>query len=426
MKNIKRQPQWIVTIALIGFLIAPALIGTATAQDGTLDPTFGNGGVVIQDFAIADDLLSDMAVAGDGRVVGVGLAARRNALVCFQADGTLDTTFGIGGIVNDDARSFEKVTIQLDNKILVFGRQNNLTFVARYNVDGTLDSTFGTNGVATIDHGELTHNHAVRVAVRDDGTIVAFGDVFDSTAFGTHFMTLRLTATGALDTSFNGTGVVIQRFEFDGFTFASAMALAPGGKVVVAGSETNGHVVVRYNNDGSLDRTFRGTGIVSGSTNGFIQSPTGLAVQPDGAVVATIDSTVFGVATPSQVIRYRVNGVLDPLFGNLGVKDSFNGAALAVVLQTDGRIVTAGVGFGSSGPQVTVARFLRDGSEDLTFGAQGGLVTVAFPPNRPSLVRMALQLQQDGRLVVGSTLERRFFGQPPFSDWLLLRFNNSF
>jgi uncharacterized delta-60 repeat protein len=413
-----------VTIALIGFLIAPALNGTATAQDGTLDPNFGNGGVVIQDFAIADDLLFDRGGAGDGRVVGGGLATRRNALVRFQADGTLDTTFGIGGIVNDDARSFEKVTVQLDNKILVFGRQNNLTFVARYNVDGTLDSTFGTNGVATIDHGEMTHNHAVRVAVRDDGTIVAFGAVFDSTAFGTHFMTLRLTATGALDTSFNGTGVVIQRF--DGFTFASAMALAPGGTVVVAGSETNGHVIVRYNNDGSLDRTFRGTGIVRGSTNGFIQSPTGLAVQPDGAVVATIDSRVFDVATPSQVIRYRLNGVLDPLFGNLGVKDSFNGAALAVVLQTDGRIVTAGVGFGSSGPQVTVARFLPDGSEDLTFGAQGGLATVAFPPNRPSFLRMALQLQQDGHLVVGSTLERRFIGQPPFSDWLLLRFNNSF
>lgn len=422
MKSIRRQQRWSVAIALIGFSIAPALNGTATAQDGTLDPTFGNGGVVIQDFAIADDLLFDMAVDGDGRVVGVGLATQRNALVRFQADGTLDTTFGIGGIVNDDARSFEKVTVQLDNKILVFGRQNDLTFVARYNVDGTLDSTFGTDGVATIDHGELTHNHAVRVAVRDDGTVVAFGAVFDSTASGTHFMTLRLTATGALDTSFNGTGIVIQRF--DGFTFASAMALAPDGKVVVAGSETNGHVVVRYNDDGSLDRSFRGTGIVRGSTNGFIQSPTGLAVQPDGAVIATINPT--GTATPSQVIRYRVNGVLDPLFGNLGVKDSFNGASLAVVLQTDGRIVTAGIGFGSSGPQVTVARFLRNGSEDLTFGAQGGLATVAFPPDRPSFLRMALQLQQDGRLVVGSTLERRLIGRPPFSDWLLLQFNNSF
>ena len=421
MKSIRRQRWWGVTIALIGFLIAPALNGTATAQDGTLDPTFGNGGVVIRDFAIADDLLFDMAVTGDGRVVGVGLAARRNALVRFQADGTLDTTFGIGGIVNDDARSFEKVTVQPDNKVLVFGRQTTVTFVARYDVDGTLDSTFGTNGVATIDHGELTHNHAVRVAVRDDGTIVAFGAVFDSTTSGTHFMTLRLTATGALDTSFNGTGVVIQRF--DGFTLASAMALAPGNKVVVAGSEANGHVVVRYNNDGSLDRTFRGTGIVRGSTSGFFESPTGLAVQPDGAIVATITPTA--TLAPSRVIRYRGNGVLDPLFGRLGVKDSFDGAVLAIVLQTDGRIVTAGVSFGSSGPQVTVARFLPDGSEDLTFGAQGGLAIVAFPPNRPSF-RMALQLQQDGRLIVGSTLERRLIGQPPFSDWLLLRFANSF
>jgi hypothetical protein len=55
-----------------------------------------------------------------------------------------------------------------------------------------------------------------------------------------------------------------------------------------------------------------------------------------------------------------------------------------------------------------------------------GLATVAFPPDRPSFLRMALQLQEDGRVVVGSTLERRFIGQPPFSDWLLLRFNNSF
>jgi len=422
MKSIRRRQRYGVTIALIGFLIAPALSGTATAQDGTLDPTFGKGGVVIQDFAIADDLLLDMAVAGDGRVVGVGLAAQRNALVRFQADGTPDTTFGIGGIVNDDARSFEKVSVQPDNKILVFGRQNTLTFVARYGVDGTLDSTFGTNGVVTIDHGELTHNRAIRVAVRDDGTIVAFGAVFDSTTAGTHFMTLRLTATGTLDTSFNGTGVVIQRF--DGFTSASAMALAPGDKVVVAGSETNGHVVVRYNNDGSLDRTFRGTGIVRGSTDAFIQFLTGLAVQPDGAIVATISPGL--TAAPSQVIRYRVNGVLDPLFGNHGVKDSFNGTVLAVVLQTDGRIVTAGVSLGSSGPQVTVARFLPDGSEDLTFGAQSGLATVAFPPNRPSFGRMALQMQPDARLIVGSTLERRFIGQPPFNDWLLLRFNNSF
>ncbi len=134
------------------------------------------------------------------------------------APGDLDPTFGSGGIVITRDSNFTQLdysyamAIQSDGKIVVVGEGSAGTFnwdfaVVRYNPDGSLDGSFGGIGIVIT---QLTHHYdgAHSVAIQADGKIVVAGSRYDGTG-GSSFAVVRYHPNGSLDTSFNGTGIVI-------------------------------------------------------------------------------------------------------------------------------------------------------------------------------------------------------------------------
>src|SRR5256886_1114876 len=163
----------------------------------------------------------------------------------------------------------------------------------------------------------------------------------------------------------------------------------PDGKVIAAGRFTFANNVARnriarFNFNGSLDTTFDpGTG-----ADGEI---TAAVLQPDGRIVVAGLFTSFNGFTHNRVCRLNANGSVDQTFG-LG--SGINNAALALALQTDGRIIVGGQ-FSSVDltPRSNLARLNNDGSVDLSFD----------PGSGPSGDVNAIVIQPDGRIVIGGT-----------------------
>jgi uncharacterized delta-60 repeat protein len=287
----------------------------------------------------------------------------------LAAPGDLDPSFSGDGKTTidyggDDAAN--AVAVQPDGKIVLVGRGNaNVDFaITRLNPDGSFDTSFDGDGTAGIDFGGADDARAVALA--PDGKIVVAGDT--SVDFG--IAIARLNTDGSLDASFDPGGTDGPGKKTFAGGDANAVLVAPDGKIVLAG--TGGpkidFEVVRLNPDGSFDTSFDSDGAL-GIDFGSKDHGWGAALQPDGKVVvagATYDN--FDVA----VARSNVDGSLDDTFAGTGKKTFDYGGgdgAGAVALQPDGRIVVAG----SGGPNddLAVTRLNPDGSFDPSFDSDG-------------------------------------------------------
>lgn len=199
------------------------------------------------------------------------------------AAGTLDPTFGTGGIVAGGGTGALAVALQADGKIVVAGESNRDFSISRYLPDGSLDVTFGTAGTVTTNLGDQTalqdYDQANALASLPDGKLVAAG-LARGGAAGSDVGLVQYLPDGSLDTTFGVGGKVITNF--DGFLESvTALVRQPDGKLVAAGGPAL--LVARYNPDGSLDATFG----VDGKFSNMTTSGAGRAVvlQPDGKLV---------------------------------------------------------------------------------------------------------------------------------------------
>lgn len=159
-------------------------------SNGTLDTSFGNGRKVTTDFAGLDDEALSAVIQADGKILVAGdsttTSGRDFALVRYNANGTLDTSFGNGGKVTTDFAGFDdgavSVHLQPNGKIILTGTAQNSSdsdfAVARYNSDGTLDTSFGTNGKITTNFGK---GELVSESVLHDGVLTLVGSSYDNT-----------------------------------------------------------------------------------------------------------------------------------------------------------------------------------------------------------------------------------------------------
>ncbi|MFC8450639.1 calcium-binding protein [Kitasatospora sp. NPDC057223] len=261
---------------------------------------------------------------------------------------------------------------------------------------GDLDPGFGTGGTVLTDFGGGS-DEARAVAVQSDGRIVAVGYAgnFDD------FALTRYNTDGSLDTGFGTGGRVTTDFN-GGSDEAQAVAVQSDGRIVVAGrSEVpeggfNWFSLARYNTDGSLDTGF-GTGgrVVVDFGTGGVDEAFGVAVQSDGRIVAAgVTGGDFALA------RLAADGSLDTGFGTGGrVTTDFSGGAdqaRAVAVQPDGRIVAAGYTGNSVGDyDFALARYTANGSPDTGFDGDGK-VTTSFGGVE---FGHAVAVQPDGRIV---------------------------
>jgi uncharacterized delta-60 repeat protein len=156
--------------------------------DGGLDITFGAGGKVTTQIGSGNAQVASLAIQPDGKIVAAGVATNENglntdfALARYNVQGTLDPTFGTGGKVTTDLNATDDVLtslgLQSDGKIVAAGSFFNGTnddfALVRYNADGTLDSTFGVGGKMATPFG-AGNDAAAAMVIQGDGKIVAAG-----------------------------------------------------------------------------------------------------------------------------------------------------------------------------------------------------------------------------------------------------------
>lgn len=265
-------------------------------SDGSIDSSFGTSGVtlthIINDGASGNAVViqpsNQYIVVGASAVIsgtGAMVAAR------YDTSGNLDSSFGTAGIAVINIGSgcaANAIALQSDGKIILGGHAQigSLTeyAVVRLNTNGTLDSSFGTGGIVTTQlKPRSTSDIIYAVAVQADGKIVAAGSTTLNTGV-TKISLARYTTSGALDTSFGSSGVVNTALGSGSSTSAFAMSLQSNGKIVVGGLVDSSFVVARYNTGGGLDTTFGSSGSVTTSL-GLSSEINALAIQSDGKIV---------------------------------------------------------------------------------------------------------------------------------------------
>jgi uncharacterized delta-60 repeat protein len=215
--------------------------------DGRLDVSFDGDGRVVTDFGAAPfERLGEVLVQTDGRIVGAGSVGDDDhfALARYLEDGSLDPSFGVGGMVTTHfgfPAAGRDATLQSDGKILLIGTSGDFV-LARYLVDGSLDPSFGSAGVAMTDFGAF--EHAAAVAMQPDGRFVIVGYHSPTGANELDFAIARYLGDGSLDTGFDGDGKVTT--DLGASDSAHDVAIQPDGRVVVAGVSGDDFAVARY------------------------------------------------------------------------------------------------------------------------------------------------------------------------------------
>jgi uncharacterized delta-60 repeat protein len=261
----------------------------------------------------------------------------------------------------------------------------------------SLDPSFGSAGVTSTAFG--SYGAAARVVVQSDGRIVTTGQ----DALG-DFVLARYTTSGALDTSFNGTGKVVTSLSGSCHGQARALALQADGKIVVVGTScpnftsTRNFTIYRYNPDGSLDTTFGSSGKATVNFYGKASEAWAVAVQ-DGLIwVAGYAGSDFALArlTSSGTLDYSFGGGSGTVTSAVGTGSAF---ANNLVIQADGKPVLAGYA-SSSGTVFAVVRYTTNGTLDSTFGTGGKVLTHVggtFAGN--SAIATSLAMQSNGDIV---------------------------
>ncbi len=249
-------------------LLSPALVHAAA---GDLDPSFGNKGIVVTEFGGADTAYAAV-LQPDGKIVTVGsittystysanLSNSDFALARYNSDGSLDTSFGVGGKTTLDwgrADYATAVALQTDGRILVAGISSHTFFdinyvIARYKHDGSLDPDFGTAGMVRIDFSDL--DYFVGMVVQADGKIIWVGASFSQQYQASGIVLVRLGTHGNLDTHFGSGGRISTDLGMD--NVPAAIATREDGKIVVAAEKVDSRDVsaitlLLYNQDGGL------------------------------------------------------------------------------------------------------------------------------------------------------------------------------
>jgi len=269
--------------------------------DGSLDNSFGFRGMVRTSAGVSQSTAWSVAIQPDGKIVAGGSSDQyspsgaRFTLLRYNSDGSLDPTFGMSGIsqtlVGGNQAVIRSIAIQPDGKITAAGYAlNSSTFnfaFARFNADGTVDTSFGTNGGVIVPIIMGQDDICYALGLQPDGSIVAAGETVlypgGGLAAGDSAV-IRLSAQGNPDAGFGSGGKVITDFGVD--NRAHGLAIQLDGRLVTAGFAFNmGFALARYHTDGSPDMTFGSGGKVATNT-GDLSLAWAVAIQDDGRVVA--------------------------------------------------------------------------------------------------------------------------------------------
>ena len=286
---------------------------------GQSDNTFGQGGISITDFGSPNDYGNAVAIQSDGRIIVAGSSGIDFAVARYNTDGSPDNTFATGGKATADFGNSDdigsSVIVQKDGKIVVAGSSSNgINYdfaMVRFNSDGTIDDAFGSNGKVKTEI-QNSEDFESSILIQPDNKIILVG--YSSIMGGNYNLSLvRYNSNGSIDNSFGTDGKVITDLG-TAYGYSNSAVLQPDGRIDVTWNLYNGKntdfVIVRYNNNGSLDKTFGSNGIASVDFNNSNDLGSAIALQSDGKIIAA-GSSDNGFSSDFALLRYNT---LYPVF----------------------------------------------------------------------------------------------------------------
>lgn len=356
-------------LTLFASVLWLVLVSVAHAAPGDLDTTFGSGGIVSSSTGTTESFgwAADVAVQSDGKIIVVSTYvsnsdSQKEFLVeRYNSNGTLDSSFGSGGIVKTSFGGTEaqasSVIIEPGGTILVDGAADGEFALARYNSNGTLDTSFGggdgmSTSAVSVPEASGFWSESGSMAVLPSGKIVLGGST-DIRAIGEdgepyiapHMVLARFNEDGTLDTSYGTNGIAAgPAGNLYGLTADSS------DRILVAGWSNYEFAVARFTSSGSLDTSFAGTGLVQMDLSETGSKAAEVLVLPSGKILAS------GYGNGMTIFRFNEDGSLDSSFGGGDgtVTPSFSypccisSSAVALALDEDGRIVIVGAASAAS------------------------------------------------------------------------------
>ncbi len=398
----------------------------SSAQDGSLDTSFGDGGVVVTDIDNSQDFAYTVVQQTDGKLIVSGSKRINNEndsiLVRYLEDGSIDSSFGTDGVVSADFGSgfygYEFLFVDNQNKIVAAGNQdqgsNTFFIVARYLDSGQLDNSFGANGIASIPGG-------YSMMLLADGSFFLMRFSANDEVSISHYLN-----DGTLDTLFGINGIAVSNYSGESFAIRETKIDGQGNIFVLGARDNNANsdiILMKFQPDGYLDTNFGTNGIVSkniDALNTFNFSSASLDFTNDnniliaGSCGACVD--LFEPVMQPFFLKYLNDGTPDPNFGDNGtILHPISGFYISeLIIQQNQRMLVGGrvPDCFEGGGIYVLSRYFSGGTTDNSFNG-------ASPPlefyNTKSIS------QEDGKIVtIGYTLW--YNGE---EDIVLLRHNNN-
>jgi uncharacterized delta-60 repeat protein len=402
--NISRSGM-VTFLAALGVLTG---VTAAHAAVGDLDPAFGSGGIVTTSyngpFPTDAALQPDGKILVIAGFDNDPSATEAFGVLRYLGNGTPDSSFGVGGRTTAAFTNFinspNDLALQPDGKFVVVGTAESADgtvsefAVARFNANGTLDTTFGSGGkVVTNFVGAMTggvSNPADSVLIQADGKILVGGLASRcARRCPAQSALARYNANGSLDTTF-GSGGMVAVTAIGGIT---ALAEDAAGHIFAL----SGALTAEFSAAGALQSQVTPSPITIASSRG-----TSSVFQPDGRYLAVSGGAGFSRHDiDAKVVRYLPTGAVDPGFTNPAFDFSADNtvatdAVQALAVQPNGQIIAAGIRSANGSTAFTVARLNSSGSLDPAFGA-GGTLTTNLPGGGQASVVL---IQPDGKILV--------------------------
>lgn len=377
------------------------------------DAGFGKNGIASPEIKSIVNGAWSLSLQKDNRIILSGWAYTDEespsdiSIVRLFEDGEIDSSFNPDGLFSIGSSTWEDAyasAIQEDGKILIAGRYYNGRswdfLIIRFNEDGSIDSSFGQKGYIAKDFGK--DDRVFDMAIQSDGKILVCGF---AERFNWDFAISRFNQDGNIDTTFAEKGSLLLNIgTYKDVAFS--IKVQNDNKIIVCGWTyifgSWDFALVRLNPDGSLDKTFGATGIVTTDYHRQYNTAHSVAIQSDGKYIAAGYTGKPGSSdTDIMLVRYNTDGTIDNSFGDNGIvlADYENADDFAWVVKVDkyDKLVVGGNTTINNSKILEVARFNSDGSPDISFGKNGILVTqiTGFEEECRDLL-----IQPDGKILI--------------------------